>query len=492
MTGFASSHDVLQVPNEDSRSGTKLGKFRQFFAASVVTLGIFGLGTVLAYTSPALPKIESTGDLGNVTYSQKAWVGSTSMLGALSSSPFAGYGVDKFGRKNLMILLAFPFIAGWIFIPISTTFTLVYIGRFITGFCAGGLSLAVPIFISEMAEDHIRGLLSSLFQLMMVLGILFIYVVGTYVTWQNLAYISAAFPTLFLILLTSIPESPRYLLAKGRRSDATKSLVWFRGVNDPDIVESEISRVQASIDESKGEKVRLATIFSRSIIQPVLICLSLMVFEQISGFNAIIFYTVDIFKASGSQLDSNLATIIIGIVQVLATVVSCILVDLTGRRILLIFSEVVMAASLFILGAFFYIKTKNKEVSPEGFGWVPITSLIVFIIAFAQGIGPLSWTIMGEILPPNLKGPCSSVATFLVWFSAFLVTLGYEHLLELLGRYWCFWLFAIFCVIGTVVVTLFVPETKGRSLEEIQSLFNHSDKKKPLPASKECLAGQDE
>lgn len=119
-----------------------------------------------------------------------------------------------------------------------------------------------------------------------------------------------------------------------------------------------------------------------------------MVFEQLSGFNAVIFYTVDIFSAAGSEIDAHLSTVIVGAVQVAATVVSSILVDKTGRRVLLIFSEVVMTVSLAGLGLFFYLQHRNGGVPPDGLGWLPLTSLIVFIIAVAQGIGPLSWTVM--------------------------------------------------------------------------------------------------
>lgn len=138
-------------------------------------------------------------------------------------------------------------------------------------------------------------------------------------------------------------------------------------------------------------------------MKPLLVSLYLMIFEQISGFNAIIFYTNDIFIASGRNVDSHLATIIVGIIQVLATIVSTVLVDKAGRRILLLFSEIVMAVALFAFSGFFYIQ-KYSSTATVYISWLPILSLCVFVIAFAIGIGPLSWTIMSEILPPNAKG----------------------------------------------------------------------------------------
>lgn len=162
-------------------------------------------------------------------------------------------------------------------------------------------------------------------------------------------------------------------------------------------------KVRQSIEDSKTQNISGKDILKPIIMKPLLVSLYLMVFEQISGFNAVIFYTNDIFIGSGSNVDSHLSTIIVGIIQVLATIVSSVLVDKAGRRILLLFSEIVMAVALFAFSGFFYIQ-KYSSTAIVYISWLPILSLCVFVIAFAIGIGPLSWTIMSEILPPNAKG----------------------------------------------------------------------------------------
>lgn len=371
-----------------------------------------------------------------------------------------------------MILISFPFIIGWLVVGFATNVYTLCVGRFITGFCGGTFSLCAPLYIGESVSSKIRGMLMNSFQLMLVSGILFTYVVGTYVPWNVLAFISAAIPAVFLVLAPFIPESPMFLKKTGHEGKYEKAMAWLHG---PLYLRQCTSEEEEEGDkpEEDAPKVTIFDLFKGDVMKPLLVTLSLMVFEQASAFNVVIFYCVDIFAQTGNTwLNEYWSSIIVAIVQVIATIAGTFLVDRAGRRPLLILSELVMGLSFVALGVFFYLKHIDPQHHiPAGLGWLPLVSVLMFIIAFSLGIGPLSWTVMGEVLHPDVKGICSAIATLFVWLSAFVVTKIYQSLVAAVGIHWSFWIFASVSLIGTVVVYLFVPETKGKTLEEIQKEF---------------------
>jgi len=446
-----------------------MSKVNQIAAALAATLGAFGLGTVLSWTSPALPDLKSHSQtFSNLSEEEESWIGSILNLGALFSAPVCGILMDAIGRKNTMLLLSVPFVLGWLLIGYAQNLAMMLIGRFVAGFCGGGFSLVAPVYIGETAEDSVRGALGSAFQLMVVNGILFVYVVGTFASWQWLALICGFVPVVFLIAMIFVPESPRHLLAKGKNAEASQALCWFRKKTSSQEVEDDLKIIETSVNDAKAQKSKFSDLFISYNLRPALIMLGLMLFQQLSGINAVIFYTVDIFESAGSSLDSNVSSIIVGVVQVAATLLSVFVVDRLGRRVLLLVSDVVMCISLVLLGLFFKLDDGGNA---DNIGWLPLVSLITFVIAFSIGFGPLPWMMLGELLPPKIKGLTASLATMFNWLLAFLVTRFFKNVLSALGAAWCYWCFAIVCAVGTVFVFIFVPETKGKSIEEIQRHF---------------------
>jgi len=252
------------------------------------------------------------------------------------------------------------------------------------------------------------GILTSLFN---IGGLNFSYGVGGVLDWKNLAFVSGGIPCLVILFLPFIPESPRYFIQNERESEAEESLKWLRGFKITGTSHSglqvELVGMQRSVLESKMDQTKFKDFFQPELLKPIAVCLSLMIFEQISGYNAIIFYAGRIFKEAGSSLDDNISSISLGVVQVVATVGSSIMVDRAGRRILLLFPQIMMGGSLVALGFYFYLNQDQDQSAPPYYPsitWIPLVSMIVFIIAFSIGIGPLSWTMMGEILPPHIKG----------------------------------------------------------------------------------------
>lgn len=199
------------------------------------------------------------------------------------------------------------------------------------------------------------------------------------------------------------------------------------------------------------------------------ISLLLMFFQQFSGINAVIFYTAPIFQSAGSTMDPAVCSIVVGVVQVVMTLASSVLIDKAGRRILLLQSSFIMGACLIVLGVYF--KMQNDKVDVSNIGWLPLASVVLFIISFSLGFGPIPWMMMGELCAPDIKGLASALAVMFNWTLVFLVTKSFGTMQELLGSDWTFWFFGAWMMVCTVYVFIKVPETKGKTNAQIQAIL---------------------
>lgn len=201
-----------------------------------------------------------------------------------------------------------------------------------------------------------------------------------------------------------------------------------------------------------------------------IISIMLMFFQQFSGINAVVFFTTQIFESAGSTLDSSVSSIIVGVVQVLMTFASAVLVEKAGRKILLLQSSIVMGICLTLLGIYFKLKDGGHDVS--SIGWIPLLSLVFFVISFSLGYGPIPWMMMGELISPEVKGTASSLVVLFNWICVFLVTKSFQPLLNLIGSDLTFWIFALVMVLGTLYAFKYVFETKGKSNAQIQLILS--------------------
>lgn len=303
---------------------------------------------------------------------------------------------------------------------------------------------------------------------MLTVGILYTYVLGACVSYTTLAILSGIVPIIFLLAFFSAPETPVYLLSKGLRKEAEASLKRLRGSSYN--LTYELSELQKEIDRTSANRASIGDLFTRkAAFRALVICLGLMFFQQLSGVNAVIFYANSIFKDAGSTLSPDISAIIIGAIQVIVTYVSSILVDKAGRRILLLVSAAVMAACQGMLGYYFYLKEGGSDVS--SLAMIPLGSVALFIVIFSLGLGPIPWMMAGEVFTSDLKGPASSLAVGLNWLLAFLVTKMFSPMKEILGMGATFGIFGLICAVGVAFVFLLVPETKGKSLDEIQHIL---------------------
>ncbi|ODM92464.1 Facilitated trehalose transporter Tret1, partial [Orchesella cincta] len=465
------------VKEEQSENAEFKGHYsHQFFAAFAANFGAVALGSVLAWTSPALPDLRERKTIGEISADEETWISAIALLGAASACPIVGLGIERYGRKRCLLLLTAPFLFGWLLITLAQNIWMIYVGRFLSGFCGGGGSIAIPVYVTESASPNIRGMLASGFDMMITVGILYIFLVGTFVSWEWQAVACGLIPIVFHLLMLLVPESPRYLVEQGKHSDASKALQWLRGASSSQQVETELEELTASVNESQSKSATWKDLLEKSSLKPTVLAVSLMVFQQLAAIDAVMFYTVDIFASSGADINENLSANIVGAIQVLATITAAMVVDRGGRRLLLLVSEFFMVISLGSMGLFFYLKKQNNDEAPENLLWLPLASLMVYVVAFSIGMGPLPWLLMGELLPPHIKGLASGIVTITRWILGFAVTFLFQWLMKAIGPHWCYWVFCGCCLIGGIFVLVFVPETKGKTLDEIQQSFGPSNK----------------
>lgn len=471
---------LVKLPLSVSRCN---GKLRQYLAAVTVSLGAFTVGTVLSWTSAALPWVTTPLEqpiISNVSNAlkpqqfpnfqinrqQEALVGAMLTVGALVSSIPSGCLADKFGRKIILLTLAVPFFIHWIFIINAKNVGMLVFARFTAGISVGGVCVVAPMYIAEIADISHRGMFGSFFQMFLCSGILFTTVIGSVTSWASLSLVLGCIPVLFLLTFYSMPEAPIYLLKKNKLVETETTLKELRGINCD--IREELESMQKELQMAKDRTVTIFGILrNKAYVRAIISVVGILALQQLSGINAIIFYTVSIFEAAGSNISPNVAAITINLVQVVVSYASTVIIERADRKLYLMLSAVGMFLCLSALGIYFHFKFINVDVT--GFlRIVPIASTVLFMAAFSIGFGPIPWMLMGELFAPEIKGPASGVAILASWMFAFIVTLAFPIVSANLGSHVTFYMFSGFMASAVGFIHFVVPETRGKSLLEIQ------------------------
>lgn len=401
------------------------------------------------------------------------------LLGATLGAVAGGTLADRFGRRPVIIASALLFVAGAIETAFSPTVGWLIGGRLIVGAGIGIASFAAPLYISEVSPVQIRGRLVSINQLALTCGIVVSYLVDYALAgahaWRWMLGLAAIPGTVLAVGMFWLPDSPRWLASYGRSDSARRVLQRIRGRSE---VEVELREIQRSLANSQsGRWSDLLT----PLVRPALVVgIGLAIFQQVTGINTVIYYAPMIFQAAGmkSASASILATIGVGVVNVVMTLGALFLVDRVGRRPLLLTGLAGMVAGLVSLGAAFWLPQLSASL-----GWIAIASMMLYVGAFAIGLGPVFWLLISEIYPLKVRGRAMSVATTFNWAANLLVALTFLSLTQVLGRAPTFWLYAAVGLGAWLFAWFLVPETKGRTLEEIESRWQSGGRGQSAPPS---------
>ncbi len=428
-----------------------------FLISFIAALGGLLFGFDIAIISGAVPFIKDYFQLNEI---ELGWGVSALLVGCIPGAMLAGRLADQFGRKNILICIAILFAVTSILTAIASDFTLFIIARLLGGLAVGATSVISPLYIAEIAPANIRGKLVSLNQLTITIGIFVSYFINFLLhdigenNWRWM-FASGAVPAIvFFGFLFFVPESPRWLFSHGKRPEALKILERIGGVDNAVIEFNE------SNTERSNVKGKLLELFSRPYRRPAIVGIVLAIFVQISGINTIIDYAPIILKSAGNSLDTALfQTFIIGFINFAFTFIAIFTIDKVGRKPLYIIGSTGMTISLALLGLGFLVGYAE--------GVVGLILILFFIAFFAAFIGPVFWVLMSELFPERIRGVAISIAVFTNWLTNFVVVLFFPYVLKNAGGAVTFFFLALMALLMLIFTKKFVPETKGRTLEEI-------------------------
>ncbi|MBK1439982.1 sugar porter family MFS transporter [Parapedobacter sp. ISTM3] len=443
-----------------------------WLACAVAALGGFLFGFDMAVVSGILPLVTKQFSLSAL---QQGWFVSSALVGCIVGVAMSGELGDRYGRRRVLILAAVLFLVSALGCGLLPTFSSIIVARILGGVGVGIASSMVPLYISEIAPARIRGRLVTYYQLAVTFGILVAYLsnaflvqgapsmVGRLSGWGGLwlheevwrgMFIVGTLPALvFLLGLLGIPESPRWLLQKGQTAAGMALLNRFVG------------EAEAAADlKSRGQGQRLAAyrdLFSPRLRKALLLGLLLPFFSQFCGINAIIYYGPSILNTTGVSLSGSLQSqIVFGVANLVFTLIAVWKVDKLGRRPLYLIGTAAAALSLMVVGGCLY-----GENTP---GMLLLFSVIIFLASFAFSIGPLKFVVAAEIFPSNIRGRAMALSIMVMWVADTVIGQLTPLLLDRIGAAVTFWFFALWCILAFITVYRLLPETKGRSLADIE------------------------
>jgi len=399
----------------------------------------------------------------DLSVAEKGWTVSCILIGCMAGSAFSGIISRKYGRKKALMFAAIIFFLSSVGCAFSNTHTIFIIFRMIAGVSVGAASALAPIYIAEVSPAEHRGKLLTINLIAIVLGQTSAFFsnyalqnVGGENNWRWMIGVMAIPSFLFLFFLFFVPESPRWLVEANKDNEALKVL---RRLNSESIVESVFNDIKESLKQSSA---KLSDLFKKPIFKLLIIGCLLAIFQQVTGINIIMYYAPSIFKAANfAQSSALFQTALIGLVYLVFSLLAFLFVDKLGRKPLMIYGSIGMGVFLTLL-AFAFI-----------FGWqgyLILYCIMGFIASFGFSLGPIVWVLIPEIFPNHYRSEGVAISVFIMWASNFVVTVSFPYLLNALQGY-AFFIYAVMCALCLLFSIIMLKETKGKTLEELENLY---------------------
>ncbi|XP_049961859.1 facilitated trehalose transporter Tret1-like [Schistocerca serialis cubense] len=403
----------------------------QYLATLSETLVYASAGTVMGWASPMTQRLEND---GYVNADEVSWLASVNNLAIIAGSLAVSLMVDSpLGRKWSLMAAGVPLAVQWLMLGLSSNPGVLIAARFVAGLGVGVATSVGPMYLAEVAEPAVRGLFTTLLQVVQNMGILYMYALGPYVSYGGISGACVVLPLLFMITFCWMPETPYHLLSRGRREDAVKSLLRIRGKTDPDGIQEELESMERAVSEQLRQRrnplEELRELLRRARhLRGLLVAGGLFFFQIASGMVSVSSYATAIFDSVDAGLDPNVSVMLLAVVQIVVN----------------------LAASL---------------------------------VFYSFGAGPLPWMTLGEVFAPEVKGVAISLVGVFVGLLVFLFVKVFPLAAAALGDHVVFWAEAAFAALGAVFVLVVVPETKGKSLLQITQEMDHSSSQHPPAAS---------
>ena len=427
---------------------------------------LFGFDT--AVVSGAIGFLETKFSLNDF---QVGWAVSSLIVGAVVGAGFAGVLSERFGRKKMLILAAVLLILGSLGSAIPETFNFYIISRILGGIGIGITSTLCPLYNAEIAPTKYRGRLVALNQLATVTGIFLVYFVNLWITssgdadwgvstaWRWMFGVGIIPGLIFFVLLFFVPESPRWLMKKGRREEA---LLVLNKVHGKTLAQKEVTEIAKSFEQKQGG---FKDIFKNPVLKTALIVgVILAVLQQVTGINAVMYYAPEIFKQAGAGQNAALIqTILVGLVNFIFTILSIRLIDKLGRKTLLMIGSAGMAISLIVIAISFQVGINS--------GYLLLVFILLYVASFAISLGAVVWVMIAEMFPNHIRGLATAIAAMSLWIADFIVSQSFPSLLSSIGTSATFAIYAVMAIFTFFFSWKKIPETKDVPLEEIEKLW---------------------
>ncbi|XP_065331408.1 facilitated trehalose transporter Tret1-2 homolog isoform X1 [Cloeon dipterum] len=441
----------------------------QLLIALGTSLSMLSPGMALGFSAVALPTLDELGIPGKVEpfdENTASWFASISNIATPVGCLASAWTLERLGRKWTLVLLNVPCVLGWVLLASAGSLWQLFAGRVGTGLAVGLASAVTNVYMAEVVQPHMRGLLLCWNSISIALGILIVYVLGSAFPWQVAAWSGAAAATVALLVSLALPESPAWLVGRGRRSQAERSLAALRGGAGPNVrVEfDELLRAQQGKPDSQGWRNLSKALRTPQFWKPLLILNVFFFFQQASGVYVVIFYAVDVVQEAGVTMDKYLATVLIGVARLVATAGVSVAMSRCGRRPLAIVSGLGMAACMLALAG-------HLQFAEGAASWVPATAVLGYILTSTLGLLTLPWVMVGELFPADLRGVGGGLTTCNAYLIGFVVLKAYPAMRHALSAAGLFLVYGLVALLSAAFTLLWLPETAGKTLAQVEQNF---------------------